>query len=807
MRHLLNQLGLLAAAALLLAGVEPPSTSMETINLGLRGVYFVPNQGQWSDHEVLYGLRTRGLDVAFRESALSMHMSRQSTEASPTRERGVEALTSRAHLQAVSESNGEQAVLDAPSPLSSRQLTLTVTFPGSNAVEPIGAQPQTAKFNYFVGGEGRDTAANVPTFAEVVYENLYDGIDLHVTGSDDGVLKYEFHCAPGADYNQIQIHYDGIDSLCIDENGNLHINTSLGTLGDGAPIVWQAGTPHKFIPARFSLIDGDTYRVALDADVDPTHELVIDPKVRWMRYLGGDIDDRGWGLAVDAQGGIYLVGETPSDDFEGARNEWRGNTDAYVLKISGTGELRWMTYLGGSGADRGLGIATNRRGGVFVTGETSSSDFQGRRNALRGGTSDAFLLSVSSSGALQRMRYLGGDGRDVGFAVTVNRAGDAFVSGLTSSVDFDGQINELHGREDAFVARLSENGAIAWTTYLGGGENDVSQCLVIDSDDNVMLAGETSSNDFELRTNEYHPGSPDAFIARVNAAGEALWATYLGGSDYEHYTAIALDDVGNAFVTGGTASTDFPAAINSPHGTYDAFVVKVDDSGSILWSTFLGGGNVDLGRAMVIDSEGNQYIAGETGSWDFEGQNNSIHGGVRDAFVAKLNPSGMVQAMAFMGGSAVEVGTAIVLDEEGQAIVGGTTISSDFEGRGNSMHSQSHEDAFVIKIRVSGPLLDVQSSCPLGGPIEVSWHDATPGTPVALVHSADGIVYRIPDGYPCAGQLLNLGANSRHIVYLGTSGHNGTNSINGMARPELCGNYLQLLERITCDKSNVARIE
>ncbi|MCC6908616.1 MAG: SBBP repeat-containing protein [Phycisphaerales bacterium] len=808
MRHLFSHLLLLAVAAHAFAGIEPPRASTETINLGLRGVYFVPNEGQWSDREVIYGLRSRGLNVAFRESSLTMHLARQvGNEASASRGKGsapprIDDVRGDSSSFDAHESRGDEA--SAP---AWEQLTLTVTFPGSNNVQPIGAQPQSAKFNYFVGGQGRNTAANVPSFGAVIYENLYDGIDLHVMGSADGVLKYEFHCAPGADHNQIRIHYDGIDSLCIDDAGDLRISTPKGAMSDTAPVAWQSTGPRAMIPARFELIDDQTYGVALLGRVDAKHALVIDPKVRWMRYLGGDSDDRGWGLVVDAQGGIYVVGETPSDDFEGARNEWMGNTDAYVLKLSGTGELRWMTYLGGSGVDRGYGMVTNHRGGVFVTGETSSSDFQGRRNALRGGTSDAFLLSVSSSGALQGMRYLGGNGRDVGYALATDSGGGAFVSGLTSSADFDGRNNELHGREDAFVARLGESGAIAWATYLGGIANDVSQCIVVDSGGNTMLAGETSSDDFELRTNEYHPGSPDAFIARVDPFGEAQWATYLGGSDYEHYTAIALDSTGNAFVTGGTASTDFPDVNNSSHGTYDAFLVKVNSAGSILWSTMLGGSGVDMGRALAIDGDGDLYVAGETGSWDFEGQNNSIHGGVRDAFVTKLSPFGVTQAMAFLGGNARDIATTIAVDQQGQAIVGGTTISDDVEGRGNSIHNPDHDDAFVLKIRVTGPLLGVESSCPLGGPIEVSWHNATAGAPVALVHSADAVIFRIPDGYPCAGQLLNIGANSRHIVYLGRSGHQGTNIIMGTAGPQLCGNYLQLFERTTCDKSNVVRIE
>jgi len=234
------------------------SGAQEMFTLGLRGVYFVPNHGQWADDEVIYGLKSRGLDVAFRESSVTMHLSRERSEHS---EPGCVTPTSGADLSHFSMlstdhsadriRSGSRSLLDADvltheairgvedSAPAYEHLTLTVSFPGSNPVAPRGAQLQAAKFNYFVGGEGRGVASNVPSFSAVIYENLYDGVDLLVCGNDDGVMKYEFHCFPGADYSQIRIHYDGVDSLCANEDGDLEIATTFGTLRDGKPIVWQ----------------------------------------------------------------------------------------------------------------------------------------------------------------------------------------------------------------------------------------------------------------------------------------------------------------------------------------------------------------------------------------------------------------------------------------------------------------------------------------------------------------------------------------------------------------------------------------
>ena len=322
------------------AKTDPAATEM--LRLGLRGVYFVPNEGQWSDSDVQYGLRSRGLDVAFRESALTMHMTREvdeSTEASPKRERGGVGATLRGGFLA-----DDSGSLNEPADFE--RLTFTITFPGSNDVEPMGAKPQSARFNYFVGGEGRRTASDVPSFAEVVYPNLYDGVDLHVMGNDDGVLKYEFHVAPGADYAQLRIAYDGVDSLCIDNSGDLHIKTVFAILADGAPIAWQedpairatASTSRACEEARYSdplpviqdplpygrgsivnptilahfeLCDAHTYRIALEGPVNPARELIIDPDVDWMTYFGGGGTDYCSSLSIDGQSSTMGTSEQP----------------------------------------------------------------------------------------------------------------------------------------------------------------------------------------------------------------------------------------------------------------------------------------------------------------------------------------------------------------------------------------------------------------------------------------------------------------------------------------------------------------
>ncbi|MCL4198361.1 MAG: SBBP repeat-containing protein [Phycisphaerales bacterium] len=832
-----SAMGVVLACCVLIA---PPATggpaesdpaASEMLKLGLCGVYIVPNQGQWADREVHYALRSRGLDVAFRESALTMHLTRHvdsisradaSTSRADASTSRAAASTSRAREEAALNverdvpladtrgSSGESAAYDG--------LTLTITFPGSNGVLPIGAQPQAAKFNYFVGGEGRATASGVLSYGAVIYEDLYDGVDLHVRGNDDGVLKYEFHVAPGADYAQIRIAYHGIDSLCIDEAGNVQINTSFGTLADGAPVVYHPrsltggfvkGQSRDAVPARFELCDDRTYRFALDGPVDPTRELIIDPDLEWMTYLGGSGGDRGNGIAVDSAGNALVTGFTYSTDFEGRNNAYRGGEyDAFVVKVSGSGALQWMTYLGGRLDDEGYDIAVDGAGNALVAGNTYSPDFEGRNNASHGGPYDAFVVKVSASGALQWMTYLGGSRDDFGGGVAVDKAGNLLVTGSTTSTDFEGRNNAYRGYYDAFAVKVSGSGALQWMTYLGGTDYDYGRGIAVDGTGNALVTGGTGSFDFEGRNNASHGGASDAFVVKVSGSGDLQWMTYLGGSDREEGNGIAVDSAGKSLVTGETWSSVFEGRNNAYHNYADGFVVKVSASGALQWMTYLGGSAYDWGNGIAVDSTGNALVTGETHSTDFEGRNNTEHGSY-DAFVVKVSPPGALQWMTYLGGRNNDYGEGIAVDSAGNALTTGGTASTAFEGRNNAYHGGTM-DAFVVKLRGAGSgglQLLVAATCPSGGPIQISWSGATGGGQIALIFARDTGSFIIPNNHPCAGTTLGLGSNEIQIAYQGSAGQNGSRTLNSTTGPGPCGGYLQLVDIATCGTSNVARIE
>ncbi len=838
----------------------PPPATTEIMSLGLRGVHFVPNHGQWEDEAVHIGFKSCGLDVAFRESSLTMHLRREKKSDSPKPEHSgshlriaqrspwspQHGLPARAREESSAPADPTRGFEDSTP--GWEHLTLEVSFPGSNAVLPRAAGPQVARFNYFIGDDESRWASDVPSYGMIVYENLYKGIDLHVMAAPDarGVLKYEFYCAPGADYTQIRIHYDGIDSLCVNADGDLDIATTFGMLRDGAPIVWHeqlnerqgAGTATaavdasfsvangrdaafaeatnqrgtrasdiSVIPARFEICDARTYRIALNGPIDPTRPLIIDPEIAWMYYLGGSGGDWGGSVVVDSAGNALVAGGTGSIDFAGRTNLPHGDGDAFALKVSPSGQLLWMTYLGGGHADGGNDIAVDSAGNALVTGITSSTDFAGRTNSPYG-RSDAFALKVSPSGQLLWMTYLGGSEVDEGLGITVDSAGNAMVAGGTDSADFAGRNNSFHGVFDAFVLKLSPSGELSWMTFLGGSSDDVGFRIAADSTDNALMAGVTISTDFSGRNNSMHGEEADAFALKVSHSGQVLWMTFLGGSDWEMGVGIAVDSTGNSLVTGTTGSTNFAGRNNSFHGVADGFALKVNASGQILWMTYLGGSEWDAGEGIAIDAASNALVTGYTASANFAGRNNSQHGSnTDDAFALKVSPAGQILWMMYLGGSESDSGSGIAVDSAGNALVTGGTWSTDYEGRVNS-HYGGDIDAFLVKLRIpDGPQLSIAPTCPSGGPIRIEWSGATPGGHVALIFARNTGSFIIPSNMPCAGTQLALGSDQIQLAWEGSAGPSGSRTLNATAGPAACGGHLQLLDLSPCATSNLVRIE
>jgi hypothetical protein len=460
----------------------------------------------------------------------------------------------------------------------------------------------------------------------------------------------------------------------------------------------------------------------------------------YSTYLGGSGFDRGNAIAVDAQGSAYVTGQTASAEFPttpGALQSTSSGNDGFVTKLSPNGSaVVYSTYVRGA---TGYGIALDTAGSAYVTGEVQSAGFPVTSGAFRTQPAawDTFILKLNASGnGLVYSSRFGGSFDDFGRAIAVDSTGSAYVTGWTTcranTCDFP-LVNAFQptyggGNNDAFVTKMNATGsALVYSTYLGGGAvqnatDDWGQGIAVDAAGSAYVVGATYSPDFPLTPGAFNtPKSGlDTFVTKFSPAGLQLeYSARVGGGSRDYAWAVAVDAAGSAYVTGYTESGDNPgtpeyegfpvtAGAFQTVGSFDAFVTKLDPSGSSLaYSTYLGGGDVERGWGIAVDSAGNAYVTGDTKSKNFPVVNAfqpAYGGGLSDAFVAELNQtgSGLIYA-TYLGGTLSEEGHGVAVDANGNAYATGFTDSFNFPvtagfQRTNGGGLNNHDDAFVVKL-------------------------------------------------------------------------------------------------------------
>ncbi|MBK5115111.1 MAG: SBBP repeat-containing protein, partial [Candidatus Heimdallarchaeota archaeon] len=461
---------------------------------------------------------------------------------------------------------------------------------------------------------------------------------------------------------------------------------------------------HKEIDAKFVAKGSNTFGFQL-SKYDENKPLVIDPLI-YSTIIGDFRDDEAWSIALDGEGNAYVTGKTESIDFPttpGAYNETYngGEWDCFVFKLSADfSTLLYSTYVGGISHDGGSSIVLDNSGQVYVTGFTSSSDFpttSDAYNRIFGGGYDCFVFRLSSSGSsLSYSSFFGGIGLDLGDSIALYNDNVVYVTGKAGSANFPttvGAYNETFSGlfSDCFVFKLSADGvSLLYSTFVGGNGIDRVQSIAVDDEGNAYVTGYTSSSNFPTTLNAYNRtfgGVDDCFVFKLSTYGSTLlYSTFIGGNESEFGNSIALDNNGNAFVTGSTLSSNFPTTLNAYNRTYggegDCFVFKLSaDSSSLLYSTFVGGNSSDGGYSIALDSEWNAHVTGYTSSSNFPTTLGAYDETYDDGgcIVFKLSADGSSLLYSTrIGGTDHENGESIALDSEGNAYVTGYTSSNDF---------------------------------------------------------------------------------------------------------------------------------
>ena len=245
--------------------------------------------------------------------------------------------------------------------------------------EGVGLEPTGAKTNYYIGTDPAKWRTNVPSFRKVQFEKVYPGIDLLYYGATQpgAKLEYDFVVEPGADPSRIELEFDGYEEISVGTGGDLLLSGPAGLFRQLRPEVYQPGREGRSeVEGRFLLAAGGRVRFAL-GDYDRSRTLVIDPGFEYSTFFGGNGDDQAFGIEVDSQGNAYITGFTASTNLAtsaGAeQTSLRGSTDAFIASINPDGSaLRWSTYLGGRGRDQAWDISVDRDGNAFITGFTDS---------------------------------------------------------------------------------------------------------------------------------------------------------------------------------------------------------------------------------------------------------------------------------------------------------------------------------------------------------------------------------------------------------------------------------------------------
>nr|BAL55932.1 hypothetical conserved protein [uncultured Bacteroidetes bacterium] len=321
----------------------------------------------------------------------------------------------------------------------------------------------------------------------------------------------------------------------------------------------------------------------------------------YSTYIGGSNDEEAYGIALDGSGNACITGFTHSRDYDvtsGAYQTYKNQTDrdVFFTKLNTTGTaLVYSTFLGGRYADEGYAIAVDASGSAYITGSTQSDNFpttlMAYQRTIRG-SSDVFVAKFSSNGSLLYSTYIGGAmGKNIGYAIAVDRNGNAYITGQTTSTEYPttpgayqpDRSYSFFTNADAFVTKLNANGtALVYSTYLGGRGGEEGRGIGIDASGNAYVTGWTNSSDYDTTAGAFQTvsnGGYDAFLTKLNPTGTGLiYSTYLGGRYSDQAYGLVLDPGGNPYIVGQTDSDDFPVTNDAWQPTrgwgYDGFIAK-----------------------------------------------------------------------------------------------------------------------------------------------------------------------------------------------------------------------------------------
>ncbi len=700
---------------------------------------FVENKGQW-DARVQFMSQTPGINQWITSEGVVLDFNRFIAE-----------------------------VTSAPSRAKTGHLeghVVKMSFVNASPCAVTGEAELEGKNNYLLGNDESKWATGVRRFAEAHAEQPYNGISVRYY-VDQGSPRYDLIVKPGADPSQVGLKIEGANKVRVLDNGDLAIDTSLGTVEEkGLTAYQETGGTKTPISCRM-VSDGTTVRFDTGS-YDPSKPLIIDPLI-YSTLVGGT---NGYnyirGLGVTSGGNAVIASYSTSTNYPITTGAYQTKNSAAfgigeITEFNATGtKLIFSTYLGGSASQEITALTLDAQGEAVVVGETSSEDFPITSGAFQTKNSAApfgaagFVTKLNASGnALIFSTFLGGN--DVAGstpeALTLDTSGSVYITGETNSTSFPTSSSAYQkvpkgAGLTCFLVKLSATGKsliygslVGGSKYAGGTKFDISTSVALDPSGYAYIAGYTNASDFPVSATAYQAKNNAAvvtgagftgFVVKFNASASALlYSTYLGGNVKDYISGLAVDSVGNAIVVGGTFSDDFPTtagalqtADSSASNQSCGFVTKLNGAGSSLAvSTFLGGTSGTNGASYVsritLDGSQNIYLTGAAGNEPFPTTTNAYQkatGVATNAFLTELSPGALtVLYSTLLGGYAGgpgDGGDYVALNGTNGAMIAGIATTADFPTTAGAYQSDvdTYGEGFVASFTFGPNTADMLAS-------------------------------------------------------------------------------------------------
>ena len=691
------------------------------------------------------------------------------------------------------------------------------------------SNPLAALMNIFAGRSGAHPAITIRRYESARFHEVYPGIDASYRVSDGG-LELDFEIAPGGDPGAIRL-----------QPGN---GTRFEREGASEDVVFRRGEARYRLrrPVAFQDIDGarTTVPVRLVTDheglrfevgaYDHSRPLTIDPLVAtYSTFVGSSGDDIVNGLAADRNGNLYLTGTTgfsniypnastfptTSGSYVPPNPRSAGDPCAfscgYILKLNANMQVIYGAMIFGLEPQA---IAVDATGDVYATGHTlDSSDFPATPGVFANDPAgQVFALKLAPDGG--SLIYAALFPGDIGRAIAVDSAGDAYVAGeagIPNLPTTPGSVKPVYQATgdqinvDAFLLKINPSGsALVFGTYLGGTAKDTAYGLTLDAAGNALVVGQSFSSDF-VGLPATNAGLDDAFLVQVAADGSAITnGRYFGGSGADYAAAISSDGLGGYYICGATESTDFPVTANVIQqrlvGTRNGWLARIDSGFNVQFSTYFGGSFIDGLLAVTSDPDGNAYLVGPTFSADMLTTTDAMqsvstvisatllasagsayypqsHDAAREAFFAVMPPDGQQLTYAtYLGGyytaprdyPPLGYGSSVARSPSGAVYVAGNADTASFPNISGGLRDPlaGQDDGFLTRFQSQSLYIDSAALLP-DAAIDASYNVQLHASGGTAPYRWELVGFKLPTGlrFSSSGSITGSATNPQQENY------------------------------------------